>query len=68
MPTFNDFYRLLMAHGFQRVEGGRHAHFVKGKKKVLVGRHGAKEIPNGTYRTMLKQAGIDLNVPKKKKK
>lgn len=67
MPTFNDFYRLLLANGWHREEGGRHALFVKGKQKIPVGRHGAKEIPNGTYRAMLKQAGIDPNHPKRKK-
>jgi len=53
--------QLLERKGFQmkRVTGSHHIYFNKESKKiVVVPVHGNKDIPNGTFMSILKQSGI----------
>jgi len=53
--------QLLERKGFQlkRVTGGHHIYFNKeSKKTVVVPVHGNKDIPNGSFMSILKQSGI----------
>jgi predicted RNA binding protein YcfA (HicA-like mRNA interferase family) len=53
--------KLLEAKGYilKRVKGSHHIYFHSElKKTVVVPVHGKKDIPNGTFLSIIKQAGI----------
>jgi predicted RNA binding protein YcfA (HicA-like mRNA interferase family) len=46
-------------YSFKRVNGSHHIYFHSGlKKTVVVPVHGNKDIPKGTFMSIIKQAGI----------
>lgn len=54
--------KLLETNGFvfKRSKGSHQIYFnSKNKKTVVVPIHGNKDMPNGTFNAILKQAGID---------
>lgn len=57
---FSEFYRLLESNGWVKKEGARHAKYVHPDFDyfIPVGRHPSHEVPSGTLRTMMKQAGL----------
>ncbi len=53
--------KLLEAKGFilKRINGSHHIYFHRElRKTVVVPVHGKKDIPNGTFLSIIKQAGI----------
>lgn len=60
MPKTSDLVRRLTKAGFVLVRhGSRHDIYENAeRRRVVVPRH-AREIPNGTYRSILKDAGLD---------
>jgi len=61
MSTTAEFIRRITRTGFRLVAHGKKHDIYENRstgKRVIVARH-AKEIPNGTYRAMLKDAGLD---------
>jgi predicted RNA binding protein YcfA (HicA-like mRNA interferase family) len=61
MATTAELVRRLTKAGFRLViHGKRHDIYenVRSGKRVIVGRH-SKEIPNGTYRSILRDAGLE---------
>jgi len=59
---FNELVRLLEGNGFKLVkEKGSVRYYARSgwDKLVRVDYHGNKEVPGGTYRAILKAAGID---------
>jgi predicted RNA binding protein YcfA (HicA-like mRNA interferase family) len=53
--------KLLETKGFvlKRINGSHHIFFHSGSRKtVVVPVHGKKDIPNGTFLSIIKQAGI----------
>jgi predicted RNA binding protein YcfA (HicA-like mRNA interferase family) len=59
MASTAEFLRRLTRAGFTMVYRGKKHDIYEGPggKRVAVWRH-SREIPNGTYRSMLKEAGI----------
>ena len=61
MASAAEFVRRITRAGFRLVAHGKKHDIYENRatgKRVMVARH-AKEIPNGTYHSMLKDAGLD---------
>jgi predicted RNA binding protein YcfA (HicA-like mRNA interferase family) len=60
MASTAEFIRRLRRSGFVLIHHGKKHDLYENQdgKRVIVWRHG-REIPNGTYRSMLKDAGLD---------
>ena len=60
MASTAEFIRRLSRAGFTLVHHGKKHDIYEGPdgKRVTVWRH-SREIPNGTYRSMLKETGLD---------
>lgn len=60
MPKTSEVVRRLTKAGFTLVRhGGRHDIYEDAqRRRVVVPRH-AKEIPNGTYKSILRDAGLE---------
>jgi len=59
--TFNEIVRLLERNGFRLIKekGSIRYYHKKGHSRLIrIDYHGAKEIPTGTAKTILKAAGI----------
>ncbi|MFD2887632.1 type II toxin-antitoxin system HicA family toxin [Chitinophaga cymbidii] len=57
---FSELYRILERDGWYISRTGKHhvyAHPTK-PKKIPVGKHGSQEVPFGTFRSIMKLAGI----------
>ena len=60
--TFNELIKTLRKHGYRldHEKGSVRSYRRQSDgRKVRVDYHGAKEVPKGTFHTILKQAGID---------
>ena len=61
MASAAEFVRRITRAGFRLVAHGKRHDIYENRlsgNRVVVARH-AKEIPNGTYRSMLRDAGLD---------
>lgn len=52
-----DVIRILEQNGFEKVGGTKHDKYQKGNRVTYVPRH--RELPEGTVRSIKKQAGLD---------
>ena len=61
-PSGRDFIRFLEAHGWRllRIKGSHHVLGKPGEKaKLTVPVHGNQPLKGGTFRTLMKMAGLD---------
>lgn len=60
MVKFSELYRLLESNGWTIKNGKRHHKYVHPDYDffIPVGRHKSQEVPNGTLKSILEQAGL----------
>jgi predicted RNA binding protein YcfA (HicA-like mRNA interferase family) len=59
--NYNQVVKVLIQNGFVQVsQKGSHVKFSKDSRKVIVPKHGKKDIPLGTLKSIEKQSGVKL--------
>jgi len=59
--NYSKVVKVLIQNGFKQVsQKGSHVKFSKDSRKVIVPKHGKKDIPIGTLKSIEKQSGIKL--------
>ena len=59
--NYNKVVKVLIQNGFLQVsQKGSHVKFSKDSRKVIVPKHGKKDIPLGTLKSIEKQSGVKL--------
>ena len=61
LPTSQKIIKVLLRHGFTFVsQKGRHRKY-KSTDKIVIVPHPRKEIPIGTFRSIVRQSGLTVN-------
>ena len=61
LPSSRQIIKVLLRHGFDFVsQKGSHRKYINGSKVVIVP-HPKKEIPVGTFRSIVRQSGLTMN-------